>query len=80
VIVAASDEAFDLGIREGMTLTQARALHAGNVFRMENGKVRLADLAVRFHAAADTCLSPVILVHPNGSDAAYIAASGFETS
>src|SRR5690349_21787166 len=29
VIVAASDEAFDLGIREGMTLTQARALHAG---------------------------------------------------
>ena len=29
MIVAASDEAFDLGIREGMTLTQARALHAG---------------------------------------------------
>jgi hypothetical protein len=26
------------------------------------------------------CLAPIILVHPNGSDGAYIAASGFETS
>ena len=26
------------------------------------------------------CLGPIILVHPNGSDTAYIAASGFETS
>jgi len=26
------------------------------------------------------CLAPIILVHPNGSDTAYIAASGFETS
>jgi hypothetical protein len=24
------------------------------------------------------CLAPIILVHPNGNDAAYIAASGFE--
>ena len=31
VIVAASDQAYDLGVREGMTLTQARALHAGVV-------------------------------------------------
>jgi len=23
------------------------------------------------------CLAPIVLVHPNGSDAAYIAASGF---
>ena len=26
------------------------------------------------------CLGAIILVHPNGSDTAYIAASGFETS
>jgi hypothetical protein len=26
------------------------------------------------------CLGAIILVHPNGGDAAYIAASGFETS
>jgi hypothetical protein len=39
---------------------------------------RDGDARIRQHVAAPSrCLAPVLLVHPNGNTAAYIAASGF---
>jgi hypothetical protein len=39
---------------------------------------RQGNARIRAHVTVpDRCLAPVLLVHPNGSTARYIAATGF---
>ena len=52
----------------------AAAATTGSVPISRRGDARISE-----HVAlpAAKCLAPVILIHPNGNAAAYIAASGF---
>jgi hypothetical protein len=50
------------------------AFTTGSVPLSQHGNAR-----IRAHVTVpDRCLAPVLLVHPNGSTARYIAASGFQ--
>ena len=49
------------------------AFTTGSTLLSANGNARLRQRVM----APQRCLAPVVLAHPNGNPAAYIAATGF---